>query len=380
MARRVIFLITDLDLGGCPLLLLRIVRELKARGHFAPHVVSIKSPGPVARWIRMAGVEVTGLHASGPGDYQAFLRWVKLMRGQRPQGVLSMLLHANLLATVAAPICPPCVYLQSLHTLAASPAWHWPACSLVAGRCAGVLAPTRAILNRLSQEGFTGPQFVVPNGIDVSVFADAQPLPPDQLPWPAGSTVIGYVGRFDQVKRLDSLLRGFARLLLADYHRWRQVYLALIGYGPMEPPLRRLAAELGIASHVVFPGPTASPQTLYKCIDIFINPCNVEGFGLSIIEAMAAGVPVIARRGGAISEIITHQVNGWLFDPADFTAGHADLSADAEAQGIAESLSTLLSDAPLRHHLAVGGRNLVVGHYTTDRMVDVYEQILEKFI
>lgn len=378
MARRIIFLITDLDLGGCPLLLLRIVRELKARGRFAPHVVSIKSPGPVARWIRMAGVEVTGLHASGAGDYHAAMRWVNLLRSQRPQGVLSMLIHANLLAAAAAPVCPPCVYLQSLHTLQASPAWHWPANSLLAGRCAGVLAPSKAILDRLSREGFTGPQFVVPNGIDVNVFADALPAASGQLPWPAGSTVIGYVGRFDPVKRLDALLRGFTQLLLSDYQRWRQVYLALIGYGPMERPLRRLAAELGIASHVAFTGPVANPQNWYKCFDVLINPCDVEGFGLSLIEAMAAGVPVIARRGGAISEIITHQVDGWLFDPADAAAGEAGMAAEAHA--IADALSKVLSDAPLRQRLAVGGRNRVVGRYTTDRMVDGYEQILEKFL
>ncbi len=390
MARRVIFLITDLDLGGCPLLLLRLVRDMKARGRFAPLVASIKSAGPVGRGICAAGVDVVSLHAAGPRDFNAFNRWIGLLHSQRPAAVVSLLIHANLLATAAATAAPPCPYLHTLHTLQDRPRWHWPLSGFIAGRSAGVAAPSRAILNRLTLEGYCGPCYTAPNGIDVEKFLNAVPPEPSQLPWPPGSTVVGYVGRFDPVKRLDALVRGFARLLLSDYHRWERLQLVLIGYGPMEGPLRKLAAELGVSSHIYFPGPTAAPEIWYKTLDVFINPCDVEGFGLSVVEAMAAGVPVMARSGGAMDEIITHDASGWLYGPDELSgrakgAGRGTIrlrfaSPDAEADAIARALRTLLSDAALRGRLAMGGVNRVVGRYTTAKMVLKYEEILEKII
>ncbi len=379
MTRKVIFLITDLDLGGCPLLLLRIVRDLKARGRIAPLVVSIKSPGPVARWIRLAGVEVVGLHAAGPTDYRAAARWVRLLDDQKPDAVFSMLVHANLLATLASPFASPCVYIQSLHTLQPEPQWHWRAGGILGGLSSGVVAPSRAIFHRLAKEGFTGPEWVIPNGIDVEVFQNAEQVPVADRPWPANALVAGYIGRFDPVKRLDVLLRGFATLLLSDYDRWRRLYLAMIGYGPMESRLRALAVELGIVSHVAFPGPTARPQEWYKCFDVFINPSIVEGFGLSAVEAMAAGVPVVACRGGAVSEIITHGASGWLVDGGvarnEFSQADANYST-AAGDALAEGIATVLGDSALKQRLVEGGKNRVVGEYTTLRMIDRYEQLL----
>ncbi len=365
MTEKVVFLITDLELGGSPLVVRRICRGLREGGNWRPTVVSIKSPGVVGRWIRHEGVDVFGLHAHHPRDWSAARRWLGLLHEIRPHVVVSVLIHANALAAACAPLAPRCVYLQSIHTLAPEPRWHWRLQGFIAGRCEGIIAPSRAILRRIAAFGPFAQGFVTPNGIDLERFTRAAALPPEKRPWPAGARVVGYIGRFDPVKRLDLLIRAAARLIVGDYTRWENLYVALVGYGPEEKRLRTLAARLGVASHVAFCGATNIPETLYKCFDVLCLPSVVEGFGMTIIEAMAAGVPVLACRSPALEEIIVHGANGWLVQGA---SPHA----------ISEGIAQILNNAALRERLKVGA-GATVQNFTAEKMVAGYEKILRNF-
>jgi glycosyltransferase involved in cell wall biosynthesis len=366
MARRVVFLITDLDLGGGPLVVRRIGRGLRQAGQWRPTVVSLKPSGVVGTLLRHDDVEVVSLQARHPADAGVGYRWLRLLNRIRPEVVVSVLFHANALAAAAAPLGPPCVYLQSVHTLQPTPRWHWVLQGLLAGRGEGVIAPSRAILRHLETYGSFAAGYVVPNGVDVETLARAAPIPPEKRPWPPGARVVGCVGRFDPVKQIDRLVRAMAWLWRGDYARHQAVYLALIGYGPAERQLRALARELGCASHVALPGPTLTPEHWYKCIDVLCVPSRVEGFGLTLIEAMAAGVPVLAFSGGATAEIVEHGVTGYL---VDFQRPHA----------LAEGLEILLGDSALRRRLAEAGQRTARQRFSSEQMVAGYTNILNSF-
>jgi glycosyltransferase involved in cell wall biosynthesis len=365
MARRVVFLITDLDLGGMPLIVRRIVRGLKDMGRWEPTVVSIKPAGIVGRWIRHEGVEVIGLNAQSVHDTHAVRRWIKTIEEINPAVVISVLVHANALAALAAPLAGPRIYFQSIHTIQPEPHWHWRLQGLISARCQGIITPSRAVLDRISRFGRFNHGYVIPFGLDYEQFTAAEPIPPAERPWPVGTRAVGYIGRFDPVKRLDLLVKEFAQLLLRDYRRWGKLYLALIGYGPEENPLRALAAKLGIASHVVFPGATAEPARWYKALEVLCMPSTVEGFGMNIIEAMACGTPVAVYRSPAVLEILTHQQTGLLIDPD-------------RPGSMADAIATLIENRKLANNIRTAAQTLIATRYTARQMVEGYQRVLDQ--
>ncbi len=361
--RKIIFLITDLDLGGSPLVVRRVARGLAESGAWQPTVVSLAAPGVVGRFIRTDGVPVVGLHARGPRDAAVLRRWLGVLQALQPDVVLSVLIHANVIAALGSGIGPRCAYLQSIHTLAEHPAWHWQAQSLIAGQCAAVIAPSRFILQRIAGYGAVPPGVVIPNGIDVECFAGAAPIEPALRPWPADALVVGYVGRFDPVKRLPVLLQAAAALIHADAARWRRVHVAMVGYGRQEIYLKDLARKLGIAARVHFTGATTTPQRWYKVMDVLCMPSISEGFGLNMVEAMAAGTPVLAFDTPAMREIITHCRTGWLVDPVRTGA-------------LAEGLAALLEDSSVRGQLGKVAAQEASQRFSATKMVEQYEKIL----
>ncbi len=365
MAQRVVFLITDLDLGGMPLIVRRIVRGLKEAGRWEPTVVSIKPPGIVARWIRHEGVEVVGLNAKSTHDIQAVNRWVKTLQTINPSVVVSVLVHANALAAMAAPFAGPRIYFQSIHTIQPEPRWHWRLQGLIARHCHGIITPSQAVLDRVSRFGRFHNGYVIPFGLDYDTFALAEPIPVAERAWPGDAVAVGYIGRFDPVKRLDILVREFAELLLRDYRRWSKLHLALIGYGTEEKPLRALAAQLGIASHVTFPGATAEPARWYKSLRILCMPSTVEGFGMNIIEAMACGTPVAVFRSPAVEEIVTDQETGLLIDPN-------------RKGSMADAIALLIENGALADKIRSQAQALVATRYCAPRMVEDYQRVLDQ--
>lgn len=361
--RKIILLITDLDLGGSPLVVRRVARGLAESGAWQPTVVSLATPGVVGRWIRADGVPVVGLHARGPRDGAVLRRWLEVLHAVKPDVVMSVLIHANVIAAIGAGLGPRCSYFQSIHTLAEHPAWHWWAQSLIAGQCAALIVPSRFILQRISACGGAPSGVVIPNGIDVECFAQALPIESQLLPWPAKAQVVGYVGRFDPVKRLPLLLKAAAALIRGDAARWRNLHVAMVGYGEQEGALKCLAEGLGIAARVHFTGATTTPQRWYKAMDVLCMPSISEGFGLNMVEAMAAGTPVLAFDTPAVREIISNCRTGWLVDPI-------------RTSSLAQGLGVLLTDMPLRKRLGKLAGEEAAKRFNAVQMVEQYEKIL----
>ena len=151
-----------------------------------------------------------------------------------------------------------------------------------------LIVPAQPILDRIARYGSFQRGQVIANGIDVERFAKAQP--PSAVPWPAGVKVVGYVGRFDPVKNLPALLRAFAALRGGEREDGGGARLALVGYGLQEEALRRLAISLHIAPRTHFLGATDVPEWYKSFPYSGILPSAVEGFGLTLVEAVAAGV------------------------------------------------------------------------------------------
>ena len=142
-----------------------------------------------------------------------------------------------------------------------------------------------------------------------------------ELGWSESDVVALYVGSFVKLKGLDALLKAFAAAA-AEMPRLR---LALVGSGEEEMALKQQARELGIEPRVQWMPYRQQPELwdVYGCCDLFVLPTRRDTFGVVVLEAMAAGLPVLCSRfAGAVNDLVADGGNGWVIDPDD-TAGIA---------------------------------------------------------
>jgi len=175
------------------------------------------------------------------------------------------------------------------------------------------------------------PAVYIPNAIDLAAFRRAarQPLPA-QLHLPAG-LIVGGVGRLAAQKDPFTLLQAVA--LLAG--RWPELALVWAGDGELRPALGERAQALGLAQRVYLPGFVAGVPALLRRFALLALPSRWEGLPTVILEAMAAGTPVVASDIPGTGDLLRSGVNGWLFPPGD-------------AAALAAQIEQVLSDATRR--------------------------------
>lgn len=184
------------------------------------------------------------------------------------------------------------------------------------------------------------------------------------LPWVGGGDRpnVVCIANFRIEKGHAVLLRAFVRVVGE-----RPAHLTLVGTGPLMRELQALALSLGIDSHVSFVGAVDDVWTVLSKADVFAFPSLSEPLGIAVMEAMAAGVPVIASGVGGIPELVSHDVTGILVPPGD------ELS-------LARGLERLLGDPVARAQMGEQGRQAAEGmkmEATMDRYVDHYRRLLE---
>lgn len=175
--------------------------------------------------------------------------------------------------------------------------------------------------------------------------------------------LVGMVGRLTAQKGFDDGLRAF-NLLARDFP---QAHLVVIGNGELYQDLLRQSRGLGLASKTHFLGWRANASELMAAFDVFLMPSRWEGFGLVLLEAMAARLPIVATRSSAIPEIVIDQQNGFLAEPGDY-------------EGMARAVGVLLADRSLRLHLGLVGEDRLETAFSLEAMTQatlaVYQQAL----
>jgi glycosyltransferase involved in cell wall biosynthesis len=300
---------------------------------FWPEVVSIAPLGEVAAMLQAAEVPVWSLEAAGNKDGRVVGRFVRHLQ-QAPREnvriIFSILIHANMLAATARSVLEKegapgkRLWVQSIHTVQEKPRWHWWVQGMIGQAADAIVVPSHAVLRKLKRHGAVPRgSMVIPNGIDVQKFASATAIPPEDQPWPRDAFIIGYLGRFDPVKRIDLLIEAVAQLV-ARGDRFSRLHAALVGYGPQEEELRELAILRHVADRIHFPvsdgpglGGTREPERWMKTFDLFCSPSPAEGFGLTLLEARAAGLPVIACGTEAVQEALGADDSGVIWMPEE---------------------------------------------------------------
>ncbi|CAO3363115.1 glycosyltransferase family 4 protein [Azospirillum melinis] len=206
---------------------------------------------------------------------------------------------------------------------------------------------------------------IIPNGVDATRFspADAGPLDPMIVDdGNAGDRLsLLFVGRVVRQKGLDVLFEALASLPATTRSR---IGLTIVGDGPARPELEAQAARLALSERIVFRGWLGRDElpAAYRAADAFVFPSRDEGMPNVVLEAMAAGLPVVATRIAGNRDLVVEEETGLMLDADDTPA-------------LAAALARLAEDPALRRRLGEGGRRRVVEHFSWRAVAAAYRDL-----
>ena len=324
------------------------------RTRFDVHAVCFHEEGAwlprVASAAPIASFPIRGLARPATlAQAAAFARWC---RAHRIAIVQTCDLYANTFALPAAALAGVPVRVGSRRELNPDKSFGQIALQRQAYRCAHtVVANSNAAARQLASEGVPAERVtIIPNGVDVDRFPARKSVRPI-------STVVT-IANLRREKAHEVLLTAAARLLC----RHPQLRFVIAGDGPRLQELRALAASLRIANHVTFLGHSEEVPTLLAEADVFVLPSRSEAFPNSAIEAMAAGLPVVASAVGGLLDLIDDGETGVLVRPDDPGA-------------LAEALERLIHSPARAAAIGAHARDEVTRRYSFDRMVRAFEDL-----
>jgi glycosyltransferase involved in cell wall biosynthesis len=358
---KVLHLVKVEGVGGAEQHLLTLLPELRRRGIDA-RVLSLDAGGDAQRFyaaLNEQAVPWSRVHCGLDVSPRLAASVTRAVRRERPRLLHTHMVHGDVYGSVAAK------------------ALRLPFVSSRHNDDRYLLGPFRHVdrllmrgVSRLIPISDSVASFLVRAGLPASRMTtihyglDHLPATPSELtPADAGiredQTLVLAIGRLIEQKDHATLLRGFARV----HAEHPETQLAILGWGPLESETRALARELGIDAALTLPG-RMEPRDWLLRADVFAHSSAWEGFGLVLLEAMLAGLPVVATAVSAVPEIVTAET-GILVPPGDEQAfGHA--------------LGELVSDARLRRRLGAAGRARARAEFSVDRMaartLGVYER------
>lgn len=303
---RVLHVITGLDVGGAELQVRMLLRHTR---HDA-EVLALYNPATVAEMIRADGGRVRDLGMRRNTELSAVPRLARLIRAEKFDVVHVHLYRACVYGRVAAWLARTPVVVTSEHSIGETHIERRPMSAGVRALYLATdvfsdvtIAVSETVRERLVKWGVKARKIVtIPNGLEFDGLgfdpvrrADARAL----LGIPPGAFVLGVMGRLDAAKRIELAIEAAAPLL-GDECR-----MLIVGQGADRERLAGIAAAAGVARHVIFAGYQADGLAMLSALDLYVSTSAQETFGLSVLEALANGMPALFTACPALDGIST---------------------------------------------------------------------------
>jgi len=307
-----------------------------------------------------AGVSVETVRLRADLDPWCLRDLVRVVRASRCDIVHTHLVHADVYGACAARLCGTALVSTRHNDDAFRRRWL----SMALHRCLGGAADRLITISEALKRFVVDTEGVSPEKIKRIYYGLDATSPVITRPRSeAAGRVIGAVGRLSVQKGHRYLLEAFARVL----HKYEDVRLVIVGDGPLREELMAHARRLGVADVVRFAGYEADAAALMHSFDVMVVPSLWEGFGLVLLEAMAAARPIVASRVSAIPEIVVDGETGVLVPPAD-----AGLLADA--------IVSVLDDPDRAERMGAHGRARLTQMFSVGAMVTGTEAVYDEVI
>jgi glycosyltransferase involved in cell wall biosynthesis len=351
--RRLLLLNTDLERGGTPTVVRELAKRLRNPPNVQVEVACLGTWGPIADEIQAAAIHVTALGAHEPTDLWVARRLIDLIHHRRIDTVLSFLLHANAIAALAKIACRDVRFFQSIQTTQPYPAWHWHVQRFAHHAAEKIIVPSPSVARAANQWAKVPSTKIVtiPNAVDPADFPPS-PIPAaNPRPYP-----IGFLGRLDPIKKVPDLLSAVA--LLGDL-----VHLHIFGEGPERQRIEQMIHTLNLHARITMHGSVPAPQAALSQIGLLVLPSISEGMPMVLIEAMAAGVPVVGRDVPGVRDLITDAHNGLL-------------AKSPHVSALAQAIEQLVQGSALRANMISQARRFVQDHFTWQTVLPQYRRVL----
>ncbi|MFA5872254.1 MAG: glycosyltransferase [Parcubacteria group bacterium] len=232
--------------------------------------------------------------------------------------------------------------------------------------CDMVLSPTQSLADTLIKYGLKSPSEILSNPVNTDLFDSLSRGEKSEEKKKLGlkGKSFVYMGRVSYEKSIDQVIKAFAIIS----KKIPDVKLAIIGDGPEKRPLEILADNLGLEERVIFTG-FLYGEKLAKTLganEVFVTASKSENMPISVLEAMAAGLPVIGARALGIPEIIKDNENGFLVPPDN-------------TEEMAEKMMELIGEDALLDRFSSASRNLSM-KYAREKIAEKHEKIYQSLI
>jgi glycosyltransferase involved in cell wall biosynthesis len=362
---RIALAITDLETGGAERCLVELATRLDRR-QFAPVVYCLGprpagNPSSLADKLEDAGVTVHCFAArrwTDLGRVSAHLR--RQMAADAPRVVQTFLFHANVLAAWAARRAGVERVVTGIRVAEHRAAWHLVGARLADRFVDRHVCVSQSVRDYSVQRGRLPCEklVVIPNGVDVERFAAAKPALPSSLGVAPGRWVIVSLGRLDEQKGFDWLLEAMPRAFaeLPDHD------LVLVGEGPERTRLAALAERLGITPRVHFTGFRRDVPEILSASDLLVLSSRWEGMPNAVLEAMAAGRPVVATNVAGVAELLGNPAAEQICPPND-------------PRQFVDDLVAILRDSQLAARLGRENQERARADFGLSAMVEAYQRL-----
>jgi glycosyltransferase involved in cell wall biosynthesis len=347
-----------LQIGGAENQVVQLANGLLSRGVDSQLVCLTAADTPNSRAVASA-VKRYVVALRKRGQLSCIARLTSLFRNVRPDVVQSHMFHTNLYTVIAARMAGVPVVITTEH---GKNLWKKHIHHLLEHLVISPLADMRVAVSqdimriRIASGDVSGAKITV---IPPCVVVPDKPV----MPGNNKTLKILAIGRLVDAKDYPTLLQAFERLLSMEM----PARLTFIGDGPEKEALEKLASALNIQQAVCFAGFRDDVQEWLEQADVVVFSSVREGTPVAMLEAMAAGVPVVATRVGGIPDVIDHGISGMLIPSRDSAA-------------LAERLRCLAEDSGLRRRLGDGGRLKILESYARDTICCRYEQLFRDLL
>ena len=362
--------------GGVELMLLNLFKHLDPQV-VTPRLVCLREAGPLARELRAAGFEVEVLDRTGRFDMRTLPRLVRSLRRTHADAVMvthhqkaSLALGRAAARLARVPVNIVAVHSMHLTSIGRRALPRWAVNTLGFSDALVLLSKSQGEYLRL-EEGVgrrlisTTREVVIPNGIEIPDFPteEARARARQALGVDAADFVVGIVARLSPEKAHEVLFGAVAACAEAE----PRLRLIVIGGGPREDELRQLARQLGIASRTTFLGTRRDVPELLPGLDVACLSSVYEGVPITLVEAMAAGLPVVATDCGSVPDTVEDGVQGYIVPVGDVA-------------GFADRLQRLARDRVLCSSLGKNGRARVETEFRIEGTAHGYEELLTELL